>query len=146
MITDQFKILIVDDSSTSRGQIRLALEEARLLVTEARDGSEALWRAREDHFDLVITDIHMPVMDGLTFVRELRGVSGYGSVPIVVLTSDGGGARPQEGKAAGATAWLIKPPQLPALVSGVVKLIEKTAGRAGMASTGLGQEEQGKVP
>jgi two-component system chemotaxis response regulator CheY len=113
--------LMVDDSSTSRRQLRLALEKAGIVVAEASEGVEALWRARQQAFDLVLTDIHMPTMDGLEFIRELRKNPGYEATPIYVLTSDGSRDRLAEGRAAGATAWVIKPPNVPLLVDAIVK-------------------------
>jgi two-component system chemotaxis response regulator CheY len=112
---------MVDDSSTSRRQLRLALEKAGIFVAEASEGVEGLWRARQQAFDLVLTDIHMPTMDGLEFIRELRKNPGYEGTPIYVLTSDGSRDRLAEGRAAGATAWVIKPPNLPLLVDAIVK-------------------------
>src|SRR4051812_24320319 len=98
------RVLTVDDSATSRRQLRQALENGGIVVAEAAEGVEALWRARQQTFDLILTDIHMPTMDGLEFIRELRKSPGYARTPIYVLTSDGSRDRLAEGKAAGATA------------------------------------------
>jgi two-component system chemotaxis response regulator CheY len=114
---------MVDDSSTSRRQLKLALEKAGISVTEASEGVEGLWRAREQAFDLVLTDIHMPTMDGLEFIRELRKNPVYQKTPIYVLTSDGSRDRLAEGRAAGATAWILKPPSVPLLVEAILKAI-----------------------
>ena len=119
------RVLTVDDSSVSRRQIRNALEGAGITVSEAAEGVEALWRAREQPFDLILTDIHMPTMDGLEFIRELRKSPGYEQTPVYVLTSDGSRERLAEGRAAGATAWIIKPPNLPMLVEAVLKATAK---------------------
>lgn len=119
------RVLTVDDSSTSRRQLRQALEGAGITVAEASEGVEALWRARQQPFDLVLTDIHMPTMDGLEFIRELRKSPGYERTPVYVLTSDGSRDRLAEGRAAGATAWIIKPPNLPLLVEAVVKAVSR---------------------
>ncbi len=119
------RVLTVDDSSVSRRQIRNALEGAGICVSEASEGVEALWRARQQTFDLILTDIHMPTMDGLEFIRELRKSPGYEQTPVYVLTSDGSRERLAEGRAAGATAWLVKPPNLPLLVEAVLKAIGK---------------------
>ena len=121
------RVLTVDDSSTSRRQLRQALEGAGITVAEASEGVEALWRARQQPFDLVLTDIHMPTMDGLEFIRELRKSPGYERTPVYVLTSDGSRDRLAEGRAAGATAWIIKPPNLPLLVDAVVKAVSRRA-------------------
>ena len=111
------RILIIDDSETFRRQARSALEAAGLAVSEAAEGVEALWRVRsEAHFDLILCDIYMPAMGGLDFVREVRKLPAYASTPIIVLTSDASRERRAEGRAAGATAWLLKPPHMPALI------------------------------
>ena len=120
MSTSPFRILLVDDSAPFRRQVSAALEASGLIVVEATEGVEALWRARaEGIFDLVLLDIHMPNMDGLTFIREVRKLPGYSRIPIVVVTSDGSRERRLEGRAAGATAWLLKPPDLPGLINAV---------------------------
>ena len=120
MSTSPFRILLVDDSAPFRRQVSAALEASGLIVVEATAGVEALWRARaEGIFDLVLLDIHMPNMDGLTFIREVRKLPGYSRIPIVVVTSDGSRERRLEGRAAGATAWLLKPPDLPGLINAV---------------------------
>jgi len=114
------RVLVIDDSPLFRRQVAGALEASGLSVAEASEGYEALWRVRaEGVFDLILADIHMPNLDGLVFIREVRKLPEYVSVPIFVLTSDGSRERREEGRAAGATAWLLKPPDLPALVNTV---------------------------
>ncbi|HVZ32612.1 MAG TPA: response regulator [Polyangiaceae bacterium] len=122
---EPIRVLMVDDSATSRRQLKLALEKAGISVTEASEGVEGLWRARELAFDLVLTDIHMPTMDGLEFIRELRKNPVYRDTPVYVLTSDGSRDRLAEGRAAGATAWVLKPPNVQLLVDAVQKAIAK---------------------
>lgn len=102
-------ILIVDDSALVRSQLRTALEAKGARVVEAENGNEALWRARENQVDLVIADIHMPVMDGIRLVEELRKRSEHATTPIFILTSDAATTRAEEGKRAGANAWILKP-------------------------------------
>jgi two-component system, chemotaxis family, chemotaxis protein CheY len=119
------RVLTVDDSSVSRRQIRLALEAVGVSVCEASEGVEALWRARSERFDLVITDIHMPAMDGLELIRELRKSPGYERTPVYVLTSDGSRERLAEGRAAGATAWIVKPANMPLLVNAVLDALNR---------------------
>jgi two-component system, chemotaxis family, chemotaxis protein CheY len=104
-----WSILIVDDSSLVRSQLRAGLEAKGARVVEAENGSEGLWRARENVVDLVIADIHMPVMDGIRMVEELRKLPEYATTPIFILTSDAAAQRADEGKKAGANAWILKP-------------------------------------
>jgi len=104
-----WSILIVDDSSLIRSQLRAALESRGAHVVEAENGSEGLWRARENLVDLVVADIHMPVMDGIKMVEELRKLPEYATTPIFILTSDAASSRAEEGKKAGANAWILKP-------------------------------------
>jgi two-component system chemotaxis response regulator CheY len=114
------RVLVIDDSPPFRRQVAAALEASGLSVVEACEGYEALWRVRaEGVFDLILADIHMPNLDGLAFIREVRKLADYSDVPIFVLTSDGSRERREEGRVAGATAWLLKPPDLPALVNSV---------------------------
>lgn len=117
------RVLLVDDSSVSRRQVREALEAAGISVSEAGEGVEALWRARQQTYDLIITDIHMPAMDGLQLLRELRKCPGNEHTPVYVLTSDGSRDRLAEGRAAGATAWIVKPANIPMLVEAVLEAI-----------------------
>jgi two-component system chemotaxis response regulator CheY len=104
-----WSILVVDDSATARSQLRVAFEAKGAKVLEAENGREGLWRARAEKVDLIFSDIHMPVMDGLQMIQELRKHPDYAGVPIFVLTSDAAGTRAAEGKKAGANAWIIKP-------------------------------------
>jgi two-component system chemotaxis response regulator CheY len=104
-----WSILIVDDSSLVRSQLRAALEAKGARIVEAENGSEGLWRARENLVDLIVADIHMPVMDGIRMVEELRKIPEYATTPIFILTSDAASSRAEEGKRAGANAWILKP-------------------------------------
>lgn len=104
-----WSILIVDDSALVRSQLRSALEQKGARVVEAENGSQGLWRARENPVDLVVVDIHMPVMDGIKMVEELRKLPSYAKTPIFILTSDAASSRAAEGTRAGANAWILKP-------------------------------------
>jgi two-component system chemotaxis response regulator CheY len=104
-----WSILIVDDSSLIRSQLRGTLEAKGVRVIEAENGSEGLWRARENTVNLIVTDVHMPVMDGIRMVEELRKIPEYATTPIFILTSDAALSRADEGKRAGASAWILKP-------------------------------------
>jgi two-component system chemotaxis response regulator CheY len=110
-------ILTVDDSASMRQMIRLTLSEAGYRVIEAGDGAQGLATARDTAVDMVLTDLNMPVMDGLTLVRELRKLRAYTGVPIVLLTTESDADRKSQAKAAGATGWITKPFQPEQLVS-----------------------------
>ena len=104
------KLLIVDDSTMLRDMLSYALNEGGYNeVTEAVDGIDGLEKAKEINFDLVITDINMPNMDGITLVNELRTLSQYETTPILVLTTERGDEMKSKGKASGATGWIVKP-------------------------------------
>ncbi len=103
------KILAVDDSASMRGMVAFTLRGAGHEVTEAENGQLALDIARNSSFELVLADVNMPVMDGIAMVRELRALDAYKGVPILMLTTESHTERKMEGKAAGATGWLVKP-------------------------------------
>lgn len=102
-------ILTVDDSPSIRQMVRLVLTQAGYAVVDAANGSEGLGKAKAQRFDLVVTDLNMPVMDGLSLIKELRGLSAYRGVPIVFLTTESDAGVKQQAKAAGATGWMTKP-------------------------------------
>jgi two-component system chemotaxis response regulator CheY len=102
-------ILTVDDSASMRQMVRFTLEGAGYQVLQAADGVEALEMAKSKGADLVLTDINMPRMDGITLVRELRALDSYRYVPMLVLTTESGQETKQRGKQAGATGWIVKP-------------------------------------
>lgn len=102
-------ILTVDDSPSLRMAIRIALTGAGYAVTEADDGVEGLKAANEAAFDMIVTDLNMPNMDGLTMIRELRQSPAHTGIPIIFLTTESDDAMKQQAKAAGATGWLVKP-------------------------------------
>lgn len=103
------KILIVDDSPSVRLMVRTALEGDGYHVAESADGQQALAALEEARPGLVITDIHMPVMDGISLVREIRSRPAFRFVPILVLTTEVREEMKQRGRAAGATGWIVKP-------------------------------------
>ena len=102
------KALTVDDSKTMREMIAFTLKKEGFEVIEAEDGNDALSKV-SGPLDVIITDLNMPNMDGLTLIRELRKKSEYRSVPILMLTTESDGSKKNEGKAAGATGWIVKP-------------------------------------
>jgi two-component system chemotaxis response regulator CheY len=102
-------ILAVDDSASMRQMVRYTLEGAGYKVVQASDGVEALELAKNGVADLVLTDVNMPRMDGIELVRELRALSNYKFVPMLVLTTESGQETKMRGKQAGATGWIVKP-------------------------------------
>jgi two-component system chemotaxis response regulator CheY len=116
-------ILAVDDSASMRQMVAFTLSSAGHVVTNAEDGKHALELARQQAFDLVLTDINMPVMDGLSLTRELRQLPAFRFTPILVLTTEAGPEKKQEGRAAGATGWLVKPFNPEQLLATVKKVL-----------------------
>ena len=116
------RILAVDDSNSIRQMVSFCLQSAGHDVTQAEDGQAALDIAKGDTFDLVLTDINMPRMDGLQLIRELRALPSFKFTPILTLTTEAGGDKKAEGKAAGATGWIVKPFQ-PDQLLGVIKKV-----------------------
>ena len=102
-------IMVVDDSSSLRQMVSVVLRHAGYAVVEATDGLEALEKLRGQDFCLFLTDINMPKMDGIELTRRLRAIPAYKFVPIVMLTTESHPERKLAGKAAGATAWIVKP-------------------------------------
>jgi two-component system, chemotaxis family, chemotaxis protein CheY len=102
-------ILAVDDSASLRMAIKIALTGAGYKVTEASDGLDGLGKANGERFDLILTDLNMPNMDGLSMIREIRKGSVQTGVPILFLTTESDDGVKAEAKAAGATGWLVKP-------------------------------------
>ena len=117
------KILAVDDSASMRGMVAYTLRGAGHEVTEAENGQLALDAAAAGGFDLVLADVNMPVMDGISMVRELRTRPAYKGVPILMLTTESHTEKKMEGKAAGATGWLVKPFDPDQLVATVRKVL-----------------------
>jgi two-component system, chemotaxis family, chemotaxis protein CheY len=102
-------ILAVDDSASMRQMVAFTLKGAGYNVIEAADGQEALDKARGAKVDLVLTDQNMPKMDGITLVKNLRGLPSYNGTPILILTTESSDEMKAKGRAAGATGWLVKP-------------------------------------
>lgn len=102
-------ILTVDDSPSIRVAIKIALNNAGYTVTEAANGAEGIEKAQAATFDMIITDLNMPVMDGLTMIEEMRKLPDLMGVPIVFLTTESDAGMKERAKAAGATGWLTKP-------------------------------------
>jgi len=118
-------ILTVDDSASLRMAIRIALTGAGYAVTEAADGAEGLAKASATRFDLIVTDLNMPNMDGLAMIRALRQQPAQAGVPIIFLTTESDADMKAQAKAAGATGWLVKPFQPDQLI----RVAQKVLGR-----------------
>lgn len=102
-------ILTVDDSPSIRSMVAFTLKGAGYTVVEASDGADGLAKAKTQSFSLVLTDQNMPKMDGLTLIKSLRGLPQYRTTPILMLTTEAGDTMKSQGRAAGATGWLVKP-------------------------------------
>ncbi|NQZ79769.1 MAG: response regulator [Colwellia sp.] len=103
------KILVVDDSNSIRDMVSFTLKSAGYQTVEAVNGKEGLDKAQTEAFDLVISDVNMPIMDGIELCGELRKLSNFKFTPILMLTTESSGDMKQRGKSAGATGWLVKP-------------------------------------
>lgn len=116
-------ILAVDDSASMRQMVRYTLEGAGYQVIQAADGVEALDLAKTRGVDLVLTDVNMPRMDGITLVKELRGLDTYKFTPMLVLTTEAGPETKMRGKQAGATGWIVKPFQPDQLLATIARVL-----------------------
>lgn len=116
-------VLSVDDSASVRQMVKLTLGGAGYNVVQAGDGAEGLAKAQEAPVDLVVTDLNMPVMNGLDLIRALRKLPAYKGVPILFLTTESDAAMKAEAKSAGATGWITKPFQQEQLLNVVRKVI-----------------------
>lgn len=116
-------ILAVDDSASMRQMVVFTLTSAGHTVTEAADGQQALETAKGKTFDLVLSDVNMPNMDGITLTRELRTLPSFKFTPILMLTTEAGLEKKTEGKEAGATGWIVKPFNPEQLLATVKKVV-----------------------
>ncbi len=116
-------ILVVDDSKSIREVVSFILQKEGYRVLIGINGKDALKHLNGDDINLVITDLHMPEMDGISFIKEVRKTSDYQHIPIVFLTTETNNERKKEAKNAGATGWMVKPFQPDKLVNVLNKLI-----------------------
>lgn len=116
-------ILIVDDSVSLRQVVGIALKGAGYDVIEGCDGVDALSKLDGRKIHLIISDVNMPNMDGIAFVRAAKQLPSYKFTPVIMLTTEAGDAKKQAGQAAGAKAWVVKPFQPPQMLAAVAKLI-----------------------
>lgn len=115
-------IVIVDDSASMRRVVGIALKGAGYDVIEGSDGNDALAKLTGQKVHLIITDVNMPGMDGITFLKTIKQHPTYRFTPVIMLTTESEESRKQEGKAAGARAWVVKPFQPDQLVNAVQRL------------------------
>ncbi|BDB21815.1 MULTISPECIES: response regulator [Pseudomonas] len=116
-------VLVVDDSSSVRQVVGIALKSAGYDVIEASDGKDALNKLTGQKVHLIISDVNMPNMDGITFVKEVKKLANYKFTPIIMLTTESQESKKAEGQAAGAKAWVVKPFQPAQMLAAVSKLI-----------------------
>lgn len=116
-------ILTVDDSASIRQMVSFTLKSAGYTVIEAADGQEGLDKAKSNAVNMVLTDQNMPRMDGLTLIKALRGLPQHKATPILMLTTESSDAMKAQGRAAGATGWLVKPFDPQKLLEVVKKVI-----------------------
>jgi len=116
-------ILAVDDSASIRQMVTFTLKSAGYEVVEAVDGMDGLEKAKARSVNLILTDQNMPRMDGLTLIKNLRALPQYKTTPILMLTTESSDAMKAQGKAAGATGWLVKPFDPQKLLEVVKKVI-----------------------
>lgn len=117
-------ILIVDDSSSLRTVVKIALTRAGYDVIEAGDGRDGLAQLdKAGKVHLIVSDVNMPNMDGITFVTHVKAHPRHRFTPVVMLTTEGQDSKKEQGRAAGAKAWIVKPFNPPQLLDAVSKLI-----------------------
>lgn len=116
-------IMMVDDSASLRQVVGIALKGAGYDVIEACDGKDALSKLKGQKIHLIVSDVNMPNMDGISMVKEIKKLPNYKFTPIMMLTTESDQEKKMQGKAAGAKAWLVKPFQPPALLDAVSKLV-----------------------
>jgi two-component system chemotaxis response regulator CheY len=117
------RILSVDDSASVRQMVSFTLRKAGYEVGEARDGHDALAQAGQSKFDMIITDLNMPNLDGIQMIAAVRALQGYAFTPILMLTTESQPEKKDAGRKAGATGWVVKPFNGDQLLAVVQKLV-----------------------
>ncbi len=121
----QYRCLVVEDSPMMRQLLVFALARVkRIAVTEAEDGVDALRKLATNRYDLIMTDINMPIMDGLKLVKRIRSDSQHASTPIIIITTEGSTEDRQRAMALGANAYITKPIQAPQVIQKVKELLK----------------------
>lgn len=116
-------ILAVDDSASIRQMVVFTLKAAGYQIIEAVDGQDGLNKAKKQNFNLILTDQNMPNMDGISMIKQVRMMPSYKTVPILMLTTESSDSMKSQGKAAGATGWLVKPFDPQKLIEVVKKVL-----------------------
>ena len=116
-------VLCVDDSASVRQMVSFTLESAGYTPDTAVDGADAITKLDQNKYQLIITDLNMPNLDGIGMIRKVREMPQHAGIPIVMLTTESDETKKMEGKAAGATGWIVKPFDQTKLVAVVNKLI-----------------------
>lgn len=117
------RILVVDDSASIRHVVSIALKGAGYEVLDAEDGQQALTKLDGQKINLIISDVNMPRMDGIGLLKAIKANPKYKFTPVMMLTTESGQDKVNEGRAAGAKAWIVKPFQPPQLLDAVAKLL-----------------------
>jgi two-component system chemotaxis response regulator CheY len=116
-------IMTVDDSTSVRQMVSFTLKDAGYDVLEAKDGMDALQKAKTANVNMVITDLNMPNMDGITLIKNLRQLPNYKFIPIIMLSTESQQEKKIEGKNAGATGWIVKPFNAEQLLAVIKKVL-----------------------
>ena len=116
-------IMTVDDSASVRQMVTFTLKQQGFQVVEACDGKDALQKLAGQKVDMIVTDLNMPNLDGIGLIKGVRGLPAYKFVPIIMLTTESQDSKKQEGKAAGATGWIVKPFKPEQLIAVVKKVL-----------------------
>lgn len=116
-------IMVVDDSASMRQVVGLALKGAGYDILEACDGKDALSKLDGRKLNLIVCDVNMPNMDGISFVKAAKLIPAYKFTPVIMLTTESGEAMKQKGQAAGVKAWIVKPFQPSQMLLAVSKLV-----------------------
>ena len=117
------RVLTVDDSRTILAMLHHTLSNAGFEVLQAEDGKQGLDVLKTETVDVVITDINMPVMDGIEFIRHVRATGNHQSLPILILTTETSQDKRDQGKAAGGTGWIVKPFDPEKLISVIHRVV-----------------------
>ncbi|EXJ14951.1 response regulator [Imhoffiella purpurea] len=116
-------IMIVDDSASVRQVVSIALKGAGYDVVDACDGKDALTKLDGRKLHLIISDVNMPNMDGISFVKQVKAHPSYKFTPVIMLTTESAADKKQRGQEAGAKAWIVKPFQPQQMLAAVSKLV-----------------------